>query len=168
MEGYQGLPPPSLIPRFWSPGWNSVQALNKFQSEVGGPLRGGDPGARLVEPTQVDKVSYFHDIPSAFQPRKDEWLIVPIHHIFGSEELSILSPGVSELAPRPYVAMSPDDAMYLECEEGQEVRLNLADMVLFLAVKLTPIRKGAVGVPVGLPELLGVSFPQWGRISRRM
>lgn len=168
MEGYQGLPPPPLIPRFWAPGWNSVQALNKFQSEVGGPLRGGDPGARLVEPTQVDQVSYFHDIPSAFQPRKDEWLIVPIHHIFGSEELSIVSQGVSELAPRPYVAMSPDDAMYLECEEGQEVRLNLADMVLFLAVKLTPIRRGAVGIPVGLPKLLGISFPQWGRISRKM
>ena len=26
---------------FGAPGWNSVQALNKFQSEVGGPLRGG-------------------------------------------------------------------------------------------------------------------------------
>ncbi len=37
MEGYQKQPPSSLIPRFWAPGWNSVQALNKFQEEVGGP-----------------------------------------------------------------------------------------------------------------------------------
>ena len=50
MEGYQGQPPAPLIPRFWAPGWNSVQALNKFQEEVGGPLRGGDPGRRLIEP----------------------------------------------------------------------------------------------------------------------
>ncbi len=168
MEGYQGLPPSPLIPRFWAPGWDSVQALNKFQSEVGGPLRGGDPGIRLVEPAEADKVSYFHDIPSAFEPRKDQWLIVPIHHIFGSEELSILSPGVSELAPQPYLAMNRDDAMYLECEEGQEVRLNITDAVLFLPIKLTPLRKGAIGLPVGLPELLGITFPQWCRISKKV
>ena len=36
MEGYLGHPPPALIPRFWAPGWNSVQAVNKFQDEVGG------------------------------------------------------------------------------------------------------------------------------------
>ncbi len=50
MEGYDGQPPPALLPAFWAPGWNSVQALNKFQIEVGGPLRGGDPGRRLIEP----------------------------------------------------------------------------------------------------------------------
>ena len=50
MEGFHGDPPPALIPRFWAPGWNSVQSLNKFQEEVGGPLRGGNPGRRLIEP----------------------------------------------------------------------------------------------------------------------
>ncbi len=44
MEGYQDQPPAPLISRYWSPGWNSVQALNKFQQEVGGPLKSGDPG----------------------------------------------------------------------------------------------------------------------------
>jgi NADH-quinone oxidoreductase subunit G len=48
MEGYEGQPPAPLISRYWSPGWNSVQALNKFQQEVGGPLRGGDAGVRLI------------------------------------------------------------------------------------------------------------------------
>ena len=48
MEGYEGQPPAPLISRYWSPGWNSVQALNKFQQEVGGPLKGGDPGKRLI------------------------------------------------------------------------------------------------------------------------
>ena len=40
MEGNPGQPPPALITLFWSPGWNSIQAVNKFQSEIGGPLRG--------------------------------------------------------------------------------------------------------------------------------
>ena len=50
MEGDHSQPPSALIPRFWAPGWNSVQSLNKFQEEVGGQLRGGDPGIRLIEP----------------------------------------------------------------------------------------------------------------------
>ena len=44
MEGFQGQPPSPLITQFWSPGWNSNQSLNKFQEEIAGPLRGGDPG----------------------------------------------------------------------------------------------------------------------------
>ena len=56
MEGYPGHPPPPLIPRFWAPGWNSIQALNKFQDEVGGPLSGGDPGERLIEPARGKKL----------------------------------------------------------------------------------------------------------------
>ena len=41
MEGFTGQPPASLITHFWSPGWNSEQSVNKFQDDVGGPLRGG-------------------------------------------------------------------------------------------------------------------------------
>ena len=31
MEGLRGMPPSSIIPFFWSPGWNSVQSVNKYQ-----------------------------------------------------------------------------------------------------------------------------------------
>ena len=52
MEGYSGAGredrPPELLPFAWAPGWNSPQAWNKFQTEVGGALRGGDPGRASV------------------------------------------------------------------------------------------------------------------------
>src|SRR5262249_20211747 len=35
MEGTPDQPPPALHQFFWSPAWNSIQAVNKFQSEVG-------------------------------------------------------------------------------------------------------------------------------------
>ena len=39
------------------------------------------------------------------------WLVVPLHHIFGSEELSALAPGSRELAPQPYAGIcTRDDA----------------------------------------------------------
>jgi NADH-quinone oxidoreductase subunit G len=95
MEGYEGRPPAPLISRYWSPGWNSVQALNKFQQEVAGPLCGGDPGKRLIEPASAGKPSYFGDIPEA---AKTEYSPSDFPHyaIFGSEELSSSAPSIVE------------------------------------------------------------------------
>ena len=41
MEGAPLQPPSALQPFFWSPGWNSIQAVNKFQSEIGGATARG-------------------------------------------------------------------------------------------------------------------------------
>ncbi len=49
MEGWHGEPPAALAAFAWAPRWNSVQALNKFQDEIGGPWRDGDPGVRLFD-----------------------------------------------------------------------------------------------------------------------
>ncbi|HEY9528416.1 MAG TPA: NADH-quinone oxidoreductase subunit NuoG, partial [Anaerolineales bacterium] len=88
MEGYRGQPPSSMIPYFWSPGWNSVQSVNKYQKEIGGPLRGDDPGLRLIEPSVPALAKYFTDLPEIFIPLQDQLWLVSLHHIFGSEELS--------------------------------------------------------------------------------
>jgi NADH-quinone oxidoreductase subunit G len=92
MEGYEGQPPAPLVSRYWAPRWNSVQALNKFQQEVGGPLRGGDPGRRLIEPGRQLRTPYFpapswSELNASPEP-------APRYHIFGSEELSSLAPGI--------------------------------------------------------------------------
>jgi NADH-quinone oxidoreductase subunit G len=166
MEGYEGQPPAPLITRFWSPGWNSAQALNKFQSEVGGPLRGGDPGQRLIEPALVEKAAYFDEIPAAFRPRDGEWLVTPLHHIFGSEELSALSAGVAERSTSPYLALNPDDAGARRVSEGEEVELVLDGAVYRLPVRFHPsLPRGLAGLPVGLRELPWAALPGWGRIS---
>ena len=166
MEGYQGVPPPSLMSRFWAPGWNSVQALNKFQSEVGGPLHGGDPGSRLIEPAKTDKVSYFDEVPPALGLGSDEWLIVPIHHIFGSEELSIFSAPIAELSPEPYLALNPEDGARLELHEEEEVELAFGGVVLRLAgFFVTGLPRGVAGLPVGLPGVGHIELPAIGRIE---
>jgi NADH-quinone oxidoreductase subunit G len=167
MEGYEGQPPSPLVARFWAPGWNSVQALNKFQSEVGGPLRGGDRGERLIEPAPGAKAPYFCEIPTAFQPRAGEWLVVPLYHIFGSEELSISSPGIEEMSPKPYLALHPEDAYVLQVNEGEVVEVIIAGAEYHLPLKLHPaLARGIAGLPVGLPELLWAALPEWGSVSR--
>ena len=167
MEGYAGVPPSSLISRFWSPGWNSPQAINKFQIEVGGALHGGDPGKRLIEPAENGKPSYFSDVPNPFEPRDGEWLIVPLYHIFGSDELSILTPGVAERAPQPYLALNPDDAAALQVGDGEEVEISLAGVPQRLPVKLSSaLPKGVGGLPAGLPELHGIALTAWSQVTK--
>ena len=167
MEGYQGQPPSSLLPRYWSPGWNSVQALNKFQEEVGGSMRGGDPGQRLIEPVDGSTRPYFDNIPAPFSARPDQWLVVPLYHVFGSEELSVLSPGVAELSPRPYVALHPDDAQRIGVAEGALLELSGENTLDRLRVKLdATLVPGMAGVPAGLPKVAAISLPGWFTLQK--
>ena len=167
MEGYQGRPPSPLIPRFWSPGWNSVQAVNKFQSEVGGPLHGGDPGKRLLEPAEVKEIPFFKAIPGAFVSRKGEWLFIPVYHLFGSEEMSILSPGIAELSPRPYLGLNLEEANNLQVSAGEEIEVNVNGAVYQLPVRHVPgLPAGVAGLPAGLPGVHKATLPAWGSLSK--
>ncbi len=173
MEGLLLQAPPALITEFWSPGWNSAQAINKFQSEVGGPLHGGALGRRLIEPGRAE-AAISATVPPAFEPREGALLAVPLHHIFGSEELSVLTPGIHELAPQPYLALSPADAEGLGVVEGDPLALapaedggSLSPEAGGLVARLLPsLPRGVVGVPAGLPGLAGVRAGGWCRVRR--
>jgi NADH-quinone oxidoreductase subunit G len=165
MEGYAGQPPPSLIPRFWAPGWNSCQAINKFQIEVGGPLHGGDPGRRIVAEAQGRGPDGAGEPPAAFRARKDEWLVVPLQHIFGSEELSVLSPGVAELAPKPYLAVGRADAERLGMREGDGLEAGPPSAPRVVPVRiLEGLPEGVAGFPQGLPGTEGIVPCGWWRL----
>jgi NADH-quinone oxidoreductase subunit G len=166
MEGYYGPMPSALVPYFWAPSWNSVRAVNKFQDEVGGPLRGGDPGIRLIEPTLGAVPHYFDGVPEAFAPRAGEWLIVPLHEIFGSEELSRLAPAVAERVPQPYLALNTDDAACLHIAEGAMVTITLAGEVFHLPLKVRPgLSPGVAGMVAGLCGSIGNLLPVWGALT---
>lgn len=148
MEGYNGEPPPALIPRFWAPGWNSVQALNKFQAEVGGQLAGGDPGCRVIEPDPMEQTQYREDIPAAFVPA-DLLIPVPLYHIFGSEELSMFSPSVAGRAPGMYIMLSSPDAGRLGLSHGDNA--EIAGKWRGPVVIRAGFPEGIAGIPSGLP-----------------
>ncbi len=169
MEGYPGQPPPALIPRFWAPGWNSVQSVNKFQQEVGGPLRGGDPGVRLIEPGADDKAASRGTAPPAFERRAGEWLFVPLHHVFGSEELSALAPGIAELSPQPYVALGPEDAAELGLGAGDAAQVQVGGACHELPVQIKPeLQRGVAGLPAGLAGLAGLALPASGSLTKAL
>jgi NADH-quinone oxidoreductase subunit G len=167
MEGNPDQPPSALIPFAWSPGWNSYQAWNKFQEEIAGPLRGGNPGVRLIEAPAQSSGDYFRDAPPRFQPREGEWLVVPLYHIFGSEELSVHSPGVNELSPKGYLAMNDGDAARLRFGAEELMLVTISGKPYQLPLKVRPdMPAGVAGVPDGIEPLRGIRLPAWGRIVR--
>jgi NADH-quinone oxidoreductase subunit G len=167
MEGYPGMPPASVTPFFWAPSWNSIQSTAKFQEEVGGELRGGDPGLRLLEPPAAADSKYHSDAPADPAQPNGEWLAVPLHHIFGSEELSILSPAIAERAPKPYVALHPEDAGALNLADGTEAEVRINGSTQRLPVKLAPdMARGLAGIPAGLPQTKNLQLPAWSTITK--
>lgn len=160
MESGPEAPPPPLIPFFWSPGWNSIQSVNKFQSEVGGALRGGDPGIRLIEPAPGSDPPYFSTIPQPEDVPDGQWLLVPVFHIFGSEELSRFAPGVSQLIPSPYLAISNVDASLLSVAAGEQIRIEIEDAPFELEVQIRPsLPPGVAGLFAGSTAIGGVRLP---------
>ncbi|PTX21438.1 NADH dehydrogenase subunit G [Pontibacter mucosus] len=166
MEGYRGQPPSSMIPFFWTPGWNSnQQATNKYQEEVGGHLKGGDPGVRLITPSGT--ASYSTAVPQRFVPLEGHLYMLPLHHTYGSEELSNQSPSIRERIPEPYVAINAADAIRMKVDEGQLLSFSIEGQIYQLPVKLSQtIPSGSAGMPNGLPGVPFAELPAWAILNR--
>ncbi len=141
------------VPFAWAPGWNSPQAWNKFQSEVGGSLRHGDPGVRLIEAGE-GTLDYFTTIPAAFTAQSDNWRVAPYYHLFGSEEMTQRSKVIQQRMPQAYVMVNPADAAQLGVNAGSQVEFTCAGQTLRLPVRLSEtLSQGQVGLPLGLPGI---------------
>ena len=151
MEGYSGsVEPRQQVPFAWSPGWNSPQAWNKFQDEVGGHIRAGDPGTRLIESTG-DSLNWFAGVPRPFNPAQGTWQVVPFFHLFGSEENSSKAAPVQERIPAAYVALAKSEADRLGVNDGALLSLNVGGQTLRLPLRINDeLGAGLVGLPKGI------------------
>ena len=157
MEGNnQPGAPRSQIPFAWAPGWNSPQAWNKFQDEVGGKLRHGDPGVRLIEASE-NGLDYFTTVPASFQAQDGQWRIAPYYHLFGSDEMSQRSPIFQSRMPQPYIKLNPADAAKLGVNAGTRVSFSYDGNTVTLPVEIAEgLTAGQVGLPMGMPGIAPV------------
>jgi NADH-quinone oxidoreductase subunit G len=164
MEGGAEATPGGLAPWYWVPGWSSNEALNRFQQEIPGPLRGSRPGVRLIEPVQA-RPRFFAEPPPPFEVRPARWLVLPLHHCLGSEELSVRAEAIARRAPEPYLAVGRAAADQLGLAEGQPTELQIGGHAHVLPVHIHPaLPAGTAGLPAGLPGLAGIALPDWGEI----
>ncbi len=163
MEGYAGgARPTPLIPFVWAPSWNSPQALNKFQDEVGGHLRGGDPGVRLIGSAASNALKYFQGIPAAFTPRTEGLRGIIRQHIFTSDELAARAKPIQARAPAMTLVLNPADAARLNLEAGDPVSCALLGQHIPLTVVLeTELPAGLAGLPGQLAGMVCSGEPLW-------
>ncbi|MFA6135262.1 MAG: NADH-quinone oxidoreductase subunit NuoG [Phycisphaerae bacterium] len=167
MEGSGQEPPPALIPRYWAPGWNSDAAVNKFQIEVGGPLHGGDPGRRIIQPDSASSAPYFAEGSQPPAPKAGPLWVVPRHHIFGSEPLSAAAQPIAGLCPKPYLAMNGRDAAAAGLGRGQTVEVSIGGVGYSVAVVIDDsLPPGQAALPAGIEGLEGIDLPGWGSVAR--
>ncbi len=163
MEGFHGKAPASDIPFFWSPGWNSLQSINKYQVEVGGPLHGGNPGLRLIEPREDGNASFEGQNGAG----NGTFEVLPAWHIFGSGELTALSPAIAKRIPESVASIS-DAGMAkagLAGATSLKVRYNGREIVLPVNID-NSLPDNVVMMPYGLKETAGIHYPFFGDIER--
>src|SRR5690606_1612003 len=146
--------PGSMIPFAWAPGWNSPQAWNKFQQEVGGHLRAGDPGVRLLEPAADAAADYYGPAPAGWTAVTGEYRVLPLQHIFGSEELSARAAPMQTRIPAAYAVISSAAAVALNISAGQSVEVVIDGQALTLPVQISAVfPDGCIGLPEGIDSI---------------
>jgi len=165
MEGQNlGTQDGAAVPFVWSPGWNSNQSVFKFQQEVGGALLGGDPGTLLVAPApdsgDASRATKFQEVPDAFVAT-EAFLVVPVHAIFGSDELSNASWPIVERMPAPFALLNVADAKRLGVQAGAGISGPGLGASLEVLID-DRIPAGMVGVVHGLPGIRAIAA---GRID---
>ena len=165
MEGYSGPNEASrLIPFAWAPGWNSPQSWNKFQDEVGGHLKAGDPGVRLFD--APEQGAYATAVPAAFAARGDALAIAPLYHLYGSDELTARAEVTASQLPAASAALNPADAARLNRHDGGVLSLDVAGQRLELPVVVRDDQPaGTVGLVIGLPGQAAVPLAGWAQLA---
>ena len=153
MEGVSGpFQLASQIPFAWAPGWNATSAWNKFQDEVGGKLRAGDPGVRLFEGGEA-QLPFASNIPLPHQAG-DALQVVNLTRLFGSDETSARSEVIQQRMGRAEITLNPADASRLGLTAASLVAFSWQGghwrLPLTLNAQLPP---GLLGLPLGMAGL---------------
>jgi NADH-quinone oxidoreductase subunit G len=141
--------------------------MYNYLDEPDASMKGGDPGIRLTEPKEGIKNIYFKQGPKILDLEKDELQIVPVYQIFGSEELSSVSPSVLRRIPEPFVLMNENDAELIKTTEGDYVQLVTLKIQLKLKVKIEySLTRGLAGLSVNLPGMPFIDLPCRGKFHK--
>ncbi len=170
MEGAQSGAPAPLTPRYWRPGWNSVQARFLTDTEH---REGGDSGMgkRLLDPPPNAPVRQEPAPAPSSRPEAhaDEVWLVPRAAIFGSDELSRLAPAIASVIPQPAVRMNPAEVARRSLLEGDMIRITVNDALGISLPLVTDegVAPGVAVVPLGYPETAGLSAPVPARLEKQ-
>ncbi len=163
MEGSSSTEGPgALLSQLWSPGWNSNQSLHKFQNEIGGSLRGGTAGVRLLDAMSL-QAPQPAPLPEAFRVRQGEFLLQPRYRIFGSDELSAQTSTLAQLAGEPCLELCSADAKGLGLADGYGVQIGELALEMRINDSLTA---GTASFSAGYHDSIQLRSGDWVTLAR--
>ncbi len=154
----------SVVPHTWSPGWNSAQAVNKFQSAIGGAMVSGGGGVMLFGGNS-GKAGYFvlpedHYAAGGF---------IPIARVFGSEELSALAPVMAARIGQAPLLLNAGEAAARGLSDGDAVTCTIGGTSVERVVVIEPdMAAGVIGVAIGFPGDGALCLPGPGTIVKSL
>ena len=173
-----------------TPGWNSNEAINRFEIETDGSLGDGYPGLRIFTTngngTDVPSALDTGRLPAAAAPSAldigkstaaatlpgddGRILVCAAAEIFGSESMSRRGPALAELAPDTYLSLHPERAERFGVVEGRAYRLRLIgetfETSLEAVVELDDELPDNVAIiPAGYAETRWWQQPTWMRLE---
>ncbi|MGL5265111.1 MAG: NADH-quinone oxidoreductase subunit NuoG, partial [Plesiomonas shigelloides] len=120
--------------------------------KVGGRLKAGDPGLRLITP-QVHEPAHLHPYPHQkveVVAESQGYQVVGQYHIFGSEELSQRAGVIQSRTPLATIGISETDAQKLAVNEGTLLSFSWDKNYFRLPVRIDKhLMAGVVALPVG-------------------
>ena len=123
---------------------------------MGGKLRHGDPGVRLIEASESG-LAFFSAVPESFLAQEGSWRIAPYYHLFGSDEMSQRSPVFQSRMPQPYIKLNPADAAKLGVNAGARIAFSYDGQTISLPLIISEgLAAGQVGLPMGMPGIAPV------------
>ncbi len=131
-------PSGGLMPFSWYPGWNSNQSIHKFLQEIGGPVKGPAAGVRLSLHSLPDPNTGWYPPPKKPRNKADHLLLLTQAQVFGSDELSALSPAIAERSRPAQLSLHPEDAKAFDINAGDLVQISIDQQHIQLAVVIQP------------------------------
>jgi NADH-quinone oxidoreductase subunit G len=168
MEAYEGYPPSDLISYYWSPGWNSVQAMNKYMEEPNGPLKnGGDPGILLFGSGNTEIGDYYEKISHQTKLKADELLVIPVWQIFGSEELSSQGEAISKRTSQPFILINETEIRRFRLSKNELCQLLVNKISINVTVKNdNAVPDGIIGLSFAIPGVPYINLPCPGKLNK--
>ncbi|MCB1666504.1 MAG: NADH-quinone oxidoreductase subunit NuoG [Pseudomonadales bacterium] len=142
MEGVPLQKDASLLSAAWAPGWNSNQAISKFQDEINGELRQGCKGVHLLQSGQA-QASYAPIV----LPSEGDLAPYFIEHLFGSEEISAKAVAIQARTVGPYACIGEALAQTLGVAQHGRILLKAGERQVQLPVLIRQrIAPGSIGI----------------------
>jgi NADH-quinone oxidoreductase subunit G len=130
MEGVPG--PGAERASVWAPGWNSGQALNRLQQEVGADWRDAPALVRL----DFRALDQQQSLPAPVVACTPQWQLIPRYEVFATEELSGYAPAVAERAGPAVLGIDTQSARRLELTSWDSLELHYGECSQTLYVQV--------------------------------